>query len=257
MYERKPFAAIMVTMLFLTGCLGTGGGIGSNQNPQSVVTLTGGTNVVNVGDTVQLDGSQSWDEDGALKSWNWDYGDGQSGSGQIVTHKYFQPGEYIVALAVTDDKGAVGNNDHRLTYVTVLPLETSDSGSSPPTAMISASASVVKPGSTVRFSGAASWGWSDGSASTSAVTGWQWQFGDGATGNGVETTHVFGSGGGLTSDRTTGNYPVILTVTGENGLTSSAVYTIRVIREKTVAGEVKNPDTFTTVSIGDPQELDP
>ncbi len=243
----------MVTMLFLTGCLGTGGGIGSNQNPQSVVTLTGGTNVVNVGDTVQLDGSQSWDEDGALKSWNWDYGDGQSGSGQIVTHKYFQPGEYIVALAVTDDKGAVGNNDHRLTYVTVLPLETSDSGSSPPTAMISASASVVKPGSTVRFSGAASWGWSDGSASTSAVTGWQWQFGDGATGNGVETTHVFGSGGGLTSDRTTGNYPVILTVTGENGLTSSAVYTIRVIREKTVAGEVKNPDTFTT----DPQELDP
>ncbi len=247
----------MVTMLFLTGCLGTGGGIGSNQNPQSVVTLTGGTNVVNVGDTVQLDGSQSWDEDGALKSWNWDYGDGQSGSGQIVTHKYFQPGEYIVALAVTDDKGAVGNNDHRLTYVTVLPLETSDSGSSPPTAMISASASVVKPGSTVRFSGAASWGWSDGSASTSAVTGWQWQFGDGATGNGVETTHVFGSGGGLTSDRTTGNYPVILTVTGENGLTSSAVYTIRVIREKTVAGEVKNPDTFTTVSIGDPQELDP
>ncbi len=247
----------MVTMLFLTGCLGTGGGIGSNQNPQSVVTLTDGTNVVNVGDTVQLDGSQSWDEDGALKSWNWDYGDGQSGSGQIVTHKYFQPGEYIVALAVTDDKGAVGNNDHRLTYVTVLPLETSDSGSSPPTAMISASASVVKPGSTVRFSGAASWGWSDGSASTSAVTGWQWQFGDGATGNGVETTHVFGSGGGLTSDRTTGNYPVILTVTGENGLTSSAVYTIRVIREKAVAGEVKNPDTFTTVSIGDPQELDP
>ena len=123
--------------------------------------------------------------------------------------------------------------------------------------MISASASVVKPGSTVRFSGAASWGWSDGSASTSAVTGWQWQFGDGATGSGVETTHAFGSGGGLTSDRTTGNYPVILTVTGENGLTSNAVYTIRVIREKTVAGEVKNPDTFTTVSIGDPQELDP
>ena len=157
MYERKPFAAIMVTMLFLTGCLGTGGGIGSNQNPQSVVTLTGGTNVVNVGDTVQLDGSQSWDEDGALKSWNWDYGDGQSGSGQIVTHKYFQPGEYIVALAVTDDKGAVGNNDHRLTYITVLPLETSGSDSSPPTAMISASTSVVKPGSTVRFSGAASW----------------------------------------------------------------------------------------------------
>ena len=257
MYERKPFAAIMVVMLFLTGCLGTGGGIGSNQNPQSVVTLPGGTNIVNVGDTVQIDGSQSWDEDGALKSWNWDYGDGQSGSGQIVTHKYFQPGEYIVALAVTDDKGAVGNNDHRLTYITVLPLETSDSDSSPPTAMISASTSVVKPGSTVRFSGAASWGWSDGSASTSAVTGWQWQFGDGATANGVETTHAFGSGGGLTSDRTTGNYPVILTVTGENGLTSNAVYTIRVIREKTVAGEVKNPDTFTTVSIGDPQELDP
>ena len=51
----------MVTMLFLTGCLGTGGGIGSNQNPQSVVTLTDGTNVVNVGDTVQLDGSQSWE----------------------------------------------------------------------------------------------------------------------------------------------------------------------------------------------------
>lgn len=259
--ERNAPAALAVTaLLLLSGCLdfgGGGGGIGSNQNPQSVVVLTGGTTVVSVGEEVRLDGSQSWDEDGTVQVYSWDFGDGQTGSGQIVTHKYYEPGEYIVALSVTDDKGAVGNNDHRLTYVTVLPFETSPSDSSPPTALISASASVIKPGSTVTFTGAGSWGWSDGMASTGAITDWQWQFGEGQTSVGVEASHGFGGGGGLTSAQTLGNYPVTLTVTSENGLTSSAVYTIRVISEKATTGEVKNPNTFTSVSIGDPQELDP
>ncbi len=257
----------MVTMLFLTGCLGTGGGIGSNQNPQSVVVLTGGTTIVNVGDTIQFDGSYSFDEDGEIRYWNWNFGDGETGSGQMVTHKYFQSGEYTIALAVTDDKGAVGNNNHHLAYITVLPLEISASDSSPPSAIISVSASVVETGSEVLFSGAASWAWScetDGETgktdcvpSSDLITGWQWDFGDGESGVGADTSHTFGGGGGLTGDSTTGNYPVTLTVSAENGLTATTVYTIRVIRDEPASSGVKNPDTFTSVSIGDPQELDP
>ena len=75
MHERNPFAAAMVAMLFLSGCLDSGGGgVGSNQNPQSVVVLTGGPNIVNIGDTVQFDGTYSFDEDGQIISWNWDFG---------------------------------------------------------------------------------------------------------------------------------------------------------------------------------------
>jgi len=56
--------------------------------------------------TVSLDASESSDTDGELVSYHWDFGDGQSGSGQQVNHTYDSSGNFSITLTVTDDLGA-------------------------------------------------------------------------------------------------------------------------------------------------------
>ena len=53
-----------------------------------------------------FDGSQSFDQDGYIKDWSWDFGDGTQGNGEIVTHAYSNSGTYSVTLTVTDNKDA-------------------------------------------------------------------------------------------------------------------------------------------------------
>lgn len=49
-----------------------------------------------------FDASASYDPDGTVVSWSWDFGDGGTGSGKIVTHTYSSAGSYLVNLTVTD-----------------------------------------------------------------------------------------------------------------------------------------------------------
>ena len=65
---------------------------------------------------------------------------------------------FIVSLSVTDDDGAVGNNEQGLTYITVLHGEVNE-GSGVPHGILSVKASVVSPGASIDFSGAGSWAW--------------------------------------------------------------------------------------------------
>ena len=55
---------------------------------------------------VRFDASSSTDPDGQLVSYDWQFGDGNTGSGRIVTHTYETPGAYTPSLTVTDDRGA-------------------------------------------------------------------------------------------------------------------------------------------------------
>lgn len=55
---------------------------------------------------VRLDASGSTDSDaGDQLSWTWDFGDGQTGTGEQVTHTFSDPGIYTVTLVVTDNQG--------------------------------------------------------------------------------------------------------------------------------------------------------
>jgi len=55
----------------------------------------------------RLDASASSDPDGTVASYAWDFGDGQTATTDqpVVSHAYAQPGDYTVALTVTDDEG--------------------------------------------------------------------------------------------------------------------------------------------------------
>lgn len=53
-----------------------------------------------------FDASGSSDPDGSIVSYEWDFGDGNSGSGAMPGHTYASDGAYTVTLTVTDNDGA-------------------------------------------------------------------------------------------------------------------------------------------------------
>ena len=59
-----------------------------------------------------FDGSASNDPDGTITSWDWEFGDGNTDSGEIVTHTYGSAGSYNVKLTVTDNQGLSNSVTH-------------------------------------------------------------------------------------------------------------------------------------------------
>lgn len=57
----------------------------------------------------RFDGSASSDSDGAVRSYEWDFGDGSGASGSVVQHTYQRAGTFTVRLTVVDDDGAVAS----------------------------------------------------------------------------------------------------------------------------------------------------
>jgi PKD repeat protein len=47
----------------------------------------------------------SYDPDGLVVAWRWDFGDGTSSTQSSPTHVYVAPGSYRVTLTVTDADG--------------------------------------------------------------------------------------------------------------------------------------------------------
>jgi len=54
--------------------------------------------------SVEFDASGSFDPDGIVVSYLWDFGDGTTESGMNPVHVYSQPGQYMISLLVIDNK---------------------------------------------------------------------------------------------------------------------------------------------------------
>lgn len=73
-----------------------------------------------VGQTVRFN-DRSSDPEGEIRSWLWDFGDGQSSTAQNPTHSYSAPGTYRVSLLVTNDANATASATQTLTVRAAEP----------------------------------------------------------------------------------------------------------------------------------------
>jgi len=58
-----------------------------------------------IGETVTFDASTSYDPNGTIVSYTWDFGDNATGTGLTVNHVYTKAETYTVTLLVTNDEG--------------------------------------------------------------------------------------------------------------------------------------------------------
>lgn len=135
---------------------------------------------------VSFDGGASSDADGRVTRWDWDFGDGSTGSGQTVQHPYAAAGSYEVTLTVIDDSGAPLNVAQDTMTVTINATPVADAGPD----------LVTAPGQPVVLDASASID-PDG-----VVAGWTWTFPDGSTQQGALVEQTFD---------TPGRYAVALT----------------------------------------------
>jgi len=84
--------------------------------PTATFTRTPEQNVV-VGEAITFDASASFDSDGTIVTYVWDFGDENTTKAEVptITHSYTVAGEYTVELKVVDDHGIGSSNTTTLT----------------------------------------------------------------------------------------------------------------------------------------------
>jgi PKD repeat protein len=75
----------------------------ANQSP--IAAFTYAPTSPTAGAAVQFDASASADPDGTIISYAWNFGDGGTAVGAVVTHSYAASGSYTAQLTVTDNGG--------------------------------------------------------------------------------------------------------------------------------------------------------
>lgn len=103
------------------------------EQPYAIQSTEGGINAVPIaeangpyigakGASIAFDSSGSYDPDGTISSYIWDFGDGSGGTGASLIHVYNCPGVYTITLSVIDDDGDVGTDTATVT-VTPQPMK--------------------------------------------------------------------------------------------------------------------------------------
>ncbi|MCL0035657.1 PKD domain-containing protein, partial [Thermodesulfovibrionales bacterium] len=75
-----------------------------------------------VGQTITFDASYSYDPDGNITSYRWDFGDGVTEVGKTTSHSFPWAGNYRVTLSVTDNDGVVRTSSKVVTVAAHAPV---------------------------------------------------------------------------------------------------------------------------------------
>jgi large repetitive protein len=191
------------------------------------------------GETIRLDARSSKDAGGSASRYSWNFGDGQSATGPVVSHAWKDPGKYRVRLTVADNSGHARAMDARERLIAV---------NQPPIAnIILPKGLLLSPKVPAVFDGQDSYD-NDGN-----IVEYQWEFGDG-------TTVRSGSGHAWHTFAKPGTYTVKLTVKDNSGVANNtAEITTKVrINAPPIADAGKNViGCGTTVSLDATKSSDP
>lgn len=235
MTQRRFFS---IALLALVGAaLGFGGVLQSCQPPNKapLARFTFSPKEPKIGETVTFDGSASYDPDGKIISYFWDFGDGETAQGATTTHAFKKASEFDVILQVTDDRGA--NTTLAKTVRVVLPNQS-------PVAIFTVEPLEPTVNQEVTFDASAA------ADPDGTIVSYSWDFGDQTTGQGKIVKHRY---------KAAGTYKVTLTITDDKGATSSAFQNL-VIEEQALPPTQPPLVTFsftpTDPKVNEPVEFD-
>jgi len=166
--------------------------------------------------------SESYDVQGDIVTYDWEFGDGQTGTGETVQHTYSQGDYYVVTLTVTDESGAMAQTNLGMN---VQPGQSVCGDDDSPTcgsdiqplAIITSQyfscTSSGQVGDAITLDGVAS------RSAVGSIVSYHWDFGDGSTGTGASVSHVYS---------TPWTYIITLTVVDEGGGVGTAIGTISI-----------------------------
>jgi len=170
-------------LCFFSGC------IFPEKNLPPEPYLKASSTFIHVNQTVVFSANDSFDEDGEIVKYFWDFDDGSNASGKYVTHYYEKGGNYTVILIITDNDGEKAVQA-MIIHVNELPK---------PNIVISMDRYIHEP---IYF-------WANDTYDPDGyVTDYYWDFGDGTNDTGPSVSHIY-------SEKT--NFTVTLTVTDNDG----------------------------------------
>jgi PKD repeat protein len=174
---------------------------GGSQPPTASASAT-----PNSGDAplrVSFSSSGSFDPDGQIVFYAWNFGDGSTSTAAQPSHTYSEPGVYTATLTVTDNDGLSASDSVQITV--------QNPANQPPVASASANPLSGFAPLKVTFSSA-------GSADPDGqIVGYLWTFGNGQSSTSPNPTYTY---------RKVGTYTATLTVTDNRGAQSARSLTI-------------------------------
>ncbi len=204
--KRRKLIYLLVTIglvaSLISGCMKL-----QPSDTQAMFTASEDEHVVPF--TASFDATLSFNPNGEITSYLWTFGDGGSGTGPVVEHVYVQNGVYEVILTVFDSEGQTASTS--MSIQALNPIPTAEFSYSPKSTMDEDL--VVSASEWITFDGAQS-------TDDGEVVSYLWNFGDGneAEGQIVEYRWLW-----------PGTYNVVLTVTDNDGDSSTCIEQIKVI----------------------------
>jgi len=177
------------------GLNSTASAIVTVPNRPPVAIFTESAEIVLTSLAIYFDASDSYDPDGSILNYFWDFGDGNNAAGVTVDHAYADDGVYTVTLTITDDDGE-----------TTSKSATKTVSNRPPIALFTENATTVLTGEIIHFDASGS------NDPDGLVISYFWDFGDGTDATGVTVNHAY---------EDDGVYTVTLVVTDDDGKTAS------------------------------------
>ncbi|MEC8446560.1 MAG: M6 family metalloprotease domain-containing protein, partial [Candidatus Thermoplasmatota archaeon] len=178
--------------------------------------------VVTEGEILQFYGNESWDEDGVIVNYTWNFGDGKYNYTANPKHIFTENGEYNVTLTVRDNNGLVDS------YVLNIFVN------KPPIANVVISKISVMLGESITFDASNSYDL-DGE-----IDFYYWNFDDGRTSNQMIKEHTYSN---------SGIFNVSLKLIDNLNDISTTYYLIEVINSLPKVNFTINPETGNTLTM--------
>ncbi len=173
---------------------------------------------IETGTSVVFDADLSQDADGTITSYEWDFGDGNTDTGEKVSHAFSSSGDYIVELEVEDNSGVSETLTKQITV---------REPNNPPNPSFAISDTNPQSGTSVSFD-------ASNSNDDGSIESYYWSFGDGESGEGQQASHSY---------RGNGTYTVKLTAVDDDGESANTTKTLVVKGDSDDAGNETADET--------------